>query len=54
MEAAVDAIIVIDHRGRMQAVNDAASRIFGYRSDELLGENVSMLVPEADRGTQGA
>ena len=53
MEAAVDAIIVIDHRGRMQAVNDAASRIFGYRSDELLGENVSMLVPEADRGTQG-
>jgi two-component system sensor kinase FixL len=53
MEAAVDAVIVIDHRGRMQAVNDAASRIFGYRSDELIGENVSMLVPEADRGTHG-
>ena len=53
MEAAVDAVIVIDHRGRMQAVNDAANRIFGYRSDELLGENVSMLVTEADRGTQG-
>jgi two-component system sensor kinase FixL len=52
IEAAVDAVIVIDHRGRMQAVNDAASRIFGYRSDELLGENVSMLVPEAARGTQ--
>jgi two-component system sensor kinase FixL len=50
MEAAVDAIIVIDHRGRMQAINDAASRIFGYRSDELLGENVSMLMPEPDRG----
>lgn len=49
MEAAVDAIVVIDHHGRMTAVNDAACRIFGYRSDELLGENVSMLMPEPDR-----
>jgi two-component system sensor kinase FixL len=49
MEAAVDAIIVIDHRGRMQAVNDAAQRTFGYRADELLGENVSMLMPGPDR-----
>jgi two-component system sensor kinase FixL len=49
MEAAVDAIIVIDHRGRMAAVNDATCRIFGYRSDEMLGENVSMLMPEPDR-----
>ena len=50
MEASVDAIIVIDHLGRMQAVNDAAQRIFGYRTDELLGENVSMLMSEPDRG----
>jgi two-component system sensor kinase FixL len=50
MEASVDAIIVIDHRGRMQAVNDATQRIFGYQSDELLGENVSMLMSEPDRG----
>jgi len=49
MEAAVDAIVVIDHRGRMTAVNDATCRIFGYRSDELLGENVSMLMPEPER-----
>ena len=49
MEATVDAIIVIDHRGKMQAVNGAASRIFGYQSNELLGENVSLLMPEPDR-----
>ncbi|HET7811902.1 MAG TPA: PAS domain S-box protein [Steroidobacteraceae bacterium] len=49
MEAAADAIVVIDHRGRMTAINDATRRIFGYRSDELLGENVSMLMPEPDR-----
>jgi two-component system, LuxR family, sensor kinase FixL len=49
MEAAVDAVIVIDHRGIMQAVNDATHRIFGYRTDELLGENVSMLMTGGDR-----
>lgn len=49
MEAAVDAVIVIDHRGRMQAVNEATCRTFGYRTDELLGHNVSLLMPEPDR-----
>lgn len=49
MEATVDAVVVIDHHGRMTAVNDATSRIFGYRADELLGENVSMLMPEPHR-----
>jgi two-component system, LuxR family, sensor kinase FixL len=32
----------------MTAANDAARRIFGYRTDELLGENVNMLMPEPD------
>jgi two-component system sensor kinase FixL len=50
MEAAVDAVVVIDHRGRMLAVNDATGRIFGYRGDELLGENVSKLMPGPERG----
>jgi two-component system sensor kinase FixL len=50
MEAAVDAIIVIDHRGHITAINDATRRMFGYRTDELLGENVSKLMPEPDRG----
>ena len=50
MEAAVDAVVVIDNRGRMLAVNDAAGRIFGYRTDELLGENVSRLMPEPEGG----
>ena len=49
MEAAIDAIVVIDQRGVMLAVNEAARRMFGYRSDELLGENVSLLMPEPDR-----
>jgi len=49
MEAAVDAIVVIDHQGRMLAINDATCRTFGYRSVELLGQNVNMLMPEPDR-----
>jgi two-component system sensor kinase FixL len=50
MEAAVDAIVVIDHRGHIQNVNEATCQLFGYRGDELLGENVSKLMPEPDRG----
>jgi two-component system sensor kinase FixL len=50
MEAAVDAIVVIDHHGRIQGLNDATCRMFGYRNDELLGENVRLLMPEPDRG----
>lgn len=49
MEAAVDAVVVIDHNGRMKAVNEATSRMFGYRAEELLDRNVSMLMPEPDR-----
>ena len=45
MDATVDAVIVIDHHGRITAVNDATHRTFGYRTDELLGANVSMLMP---------
>lgn len=49
MEAAVDAVIVVDHRGQMLAVNEAASRMFGYTSGELMGRNVSVLMPSPDR-----
>jgi two-component system, LuxR family, sensor kinase FixL len=50
MDAAIDAIVVIDHRGIIVAVNEGTRSMFGYRTDELLGENVRMLMPEPDRG----
>jgi two-component system, LuxR family, sensor kinase FixL len=46
IDAAVDGIIVIDSRGRIEAVNSAAERMFGYTEPELLGRNVSVLMPE--------
>lgn len=49
MEAGVDAVIVIDHQGLMSAINQAARQLFGYSSEELLGHNVSMLMPAPDR-----
>jgi two-component system sensor kinase FixL len=49
VESAVDAIIVIDDRGTVQAFNPSAERLFGYRIDEVLGRNVNMLMPNPDR-----
>lgn len=49
LEAAPDAILEIDPRGRIVLLNEAAERIFGYTRDELLGLNVEALVPAAMR-----
>ncbi|MBT4865810.1 MAG: PAS domain S-box protein, partial [Planctomycetaceae bacterium] len=48
-EMAVDAMITIDERGIIEAVNPAALRLFGYAADEMSGKNVSMLMPSPDR-----
>lgn len=48
MNAAVDAIIVIDQNGRIEIFNKAAEEVFGYVASEILGENVSRLMPEPD------
>lgn len=49
LEAAVDPIIVIDSAGIMLTANPATSDLFGYANSELLGRNVSMLMPEPYR-----
>jgi two-component system sensor kinase FixL len=46
LDAAVDAIIIIDHRGNVELFNAAAESMFGYQSAEVVGNNVNMLMPE--------
>ena len=49
LETAIDAIITIDTRGIIATVNAATCRIFGYTSDELIGQNVKILMPQPYR-----
>ncbi|HVX84952.1 MAG TPA: PAS domain S-box protein [Phycisphaerae bacterium] len=49
LDAAVDAVITIDERGLIESANPATEKLFGYPQSELLGKNVSMLMPQPYR-----
>src|SRR5262249_17127671 len=49
LNTAADAIITIDQHGIIESVNNAAERLFGYTASEVVGRNVSMLMPSPHR-----
>ena len=49
METAVDAIITIDTAGCVASFNNAAEKMFGWNRDEVIGGNVSRLMPSPHR-----
>jgi PAS domain S-box-containing protein len=49
LESSPDAMVIADQEGRILLVNAQTERLFGYRREELLGEPVEILVPEALR-----
>lgn len=49
LDTAVDGIITIDEHGIITLFNQAASRIFGYSEEEIIGKNIGMLMPEPYR-----
>jgi two-component system sensor kinase FixL len=46
IETTQDAVISIDRQARIVLFNPAAQRIFGYRTEEVVGQKVNMLMPE--------
>ena len=51
LNTAVDAIITIDERGKILSANRALQKLFGYLPSELIGKNISCLMPEPDRSS---
>jgi PAS domain S-box-containing protein len=49
MDAAVNAIVIADDFGQIQAFNHAAERIFGYSAAEAIGRNINFLMSEAEQ-----
>jgi PAS domain S-box-containing protein len=49
VEAAIDGVILIDSRGRILMFNPACERLFQYRADEVIHENVGLLMPSSYR-----
>lgn len=49
LNTVVDGIITIDPQGRVESFNQAATRLFGYLPEEIIGHNVNTLMPEPYR-----
>jgi two-component system sensor histidine kinase/response regulator len=52
-DAATNAIVTIDERGRIQQWNSGAQRIFGYAPEEAVGADITILMPEPHRSGHG-
>lgn len=46
LEAAPDAMIISSEQGQISLVNSQAEMMFGYRREELIGQNIRQLLPE--------
>lgn len=54
LDAAVDAMVIIGLDRRVQAFSRSAEKLFGYPAGEVIGKNVSMLMPEPYRSRHEA
>lgn len=49
IDNAIDGLITIDEFGVIESINPSACKLFKYSETEVLGENISMLMPQTDR-----
>ncbi|MFC5507659.1 MULTISPECIES: hybrid sensor histidine kinase/response regulator [Hyphomicrobiales] len=51
LDTVPEAMVVIDESGTITSFSAAAERLFGFKTGEVIGHNVKMLMPEPDRGS---
>ena len=48
LDAAIDGVIIVDHKGRVRLLSHAAELMFDRQENDVLGSNIAMLLPEFD------
>ena len=49
IDNAIDGIITIDDRGMVESINPSACKLFGYSAEDVIGNNITMLMPSPYR-----